>query len=138
MTTPRLGLLRYNHKLLAASTHQQESRRSFSSARSYSSAIPETGTMTREEAEELHSYQSAFEDSPTVDNANRLFEQLNKYQMFMTVVRLYYDHDMDSNRAKNSKNYAKMRGEFEYARDRLKIFAKTNPKFALNEDPDEI
>ena len=58
--------------------------------------------------------------------------------MFMTVVRLYYDHDMDSNKAKSSKNYTKMRGEYEYARDRLKIYAKTNPKFALDEDPEEV
>lgn len=53
----------------------------------------------------------------------------------MTVVRLYYDNGLDNSKGRNSKSYAQMRSEYEYARDRLKIFARQNPS-VMDEDGD--
>ena len=54
--------------------------------------------------------------------------------MFMTVVRLYYDNGLDNSKGRNSRSYSLMRNEYEFARDRLKIFAKQNPRFVMDED----
>jgi len=55
----------------------------------------------------------------------------------MTVVRLYYDHGFDNSKGRSPRSYAAMHSEYEYARDRLKIFAKQNPRFIMDEDGEE-
>ena len=87
--------------------------------------------MSHEEANKLHYFQVLFEDNPTCENALHLFEQLNKYKMFMSVVRLFYKYEMDSERRQKQKDFESMRAEFEYARDRLLMFANTDPNFEL-------
>jgi len=82
--------------------------------------------MTREEAESVHLAHKTFEESPTAENAKKLFELLNKYKMFMTTVRLFYEHDLDTKRSQRS-DYVAMRKEYEFARDRLKLYAEANP-----------
>ena len=50
--------------------------------------------MTLEQAELLHDYQTKFEMSPNVENAHKLFRELNKHHMYLTVIRLYWKHEM--------------------------------------------
>ena len=52
--------------------------------------------MTHQQAEILHDYQSRFESNTSVENAYKLFRELNKHQMYLTVVKLYYKHEMDA------------------------------------------
>ena len=51
--------------------------------------------MTREQAELLHDYQSKFEVNDSVDNAYKLFRELNKHNMYLSVIRLYWKHEME-------------------------------------------
>lgn len=63
--------------------------------------------MSLEQAELLHSYQTRFEQNPSVDNAYKLFRELNKHHMYLTVVKLYYKHVMDA-QSKTSTSYSMM------------------------------
>ena len=48
--------------------------------------------MSRDQAEVLHDYQARFEHDDSCENAQRLFRELNKHQMYLTVIRLYWKH----------------------------------------------
>ena len=50
--------------------------------------------MSLEQAELLHDYQSRFESNTNVENAYKLFRELNKHHMYLTVIRLYWKHQM--------------------------------------------
>jgi len=46
----------------------------------------------------LHELQDRFEKSPTdLKKAYDLFQALNQYEMYTSVVRLYYKHDLGAN-----------------------------------------
>jgi len=37
----------------------------------------------------------------TVENAYKLFTELNKHHMYLTVIRLYWKHDMEKKKSEN-------------------------------------
>ena len=65
--------------------------RAFSSSGFHPTA---SSTMTKEQAELLHNFQTRFESNPSVDNAYKLFRELNKHHMYLSVIRLYWKHEM--------------------------------------------
>ena len=81
--------------------------------------------MTLEQAERLHSYMEKFEAehsnknvfSPNLDNATLLFKELNKHEMYLTAIRLYYKHDLDKN--VHLPGFDNMMIQLDYARDHL-------------------
>lgn len=81
-------------------------------------------TMTMDQAEVLHDYQVKFEGNPSVDNAYKLFRELNKHHMYLTVIKLYYKNEMDAQK-KTETNYSMMQSQFEYARDHIQQGHKT-------------
>ena len=52
--------------------------------------------MSIEQAELLYEYQERFEKEPTsIEKAYKLFRELNKHGMYLTVIRLYYRHELE-------------------------------------------
>ena len=50
-------------------------------------------SMSETQAEVLHEYMTRFErDTNEMENAYKLFRELNKYGMHLTVLRLYFKH----------------------------------------------
>ena len=77
--------------------------------------------MSLEQAELLHNFQSSFESNPSVDNAYRLFRELNKHHMYLSVIRLYWKHEMiDAPKASNqAASYSMMQSQYEFAKDHI-------------------
>ena len=43
----------------------------------------------------MYDYQRKFENEPeNMDHAYKLFRELNKHSMYLTVIRLYWKHDL--------------------------------------------
>ena len=82
--------------------------------------------MTIEQAELLYDYQDRFERDPSsVANAYKLFRELNKHGMYLTVIRLYYRHDLDK-ASTIDQYYEHMNSQFEYAKDHIEQLRVTS------------
>lgn len=81
--------------------------------------------MTLEQARALNELQKTFEDDPTAFNAYKLFRELNKYDMFLTVIRLYWKHDLNK-KSLTAKQVQLMRSQYEYAKDHLEMVKKAS------------
>jgi len=74
--------------------------------------------MTMEQAERLHAYMENFEaGSASIENATKLFKELNKHEMYLTVIRLYYKHALDKN--VHLPGFDNMMCQFDYAKDHV-------------------
>ena len=102
-----------------ALSHGAVGVRSFSTAGLAPGAT--SSTMTREQAELLHNFQSRFESNPSVDNAYKLFRELNKHHMYLSVIRLYWKHEMvEASKTSNSAaSYSMMQSQYEFAKDHI-------------------
>ena len=81
-----------------------------------------SSTMTREQAELLHNFQSRFESNPSsVDNAYKLFRELNKHHMYLSVIRLYWKYEMveTSKKGTSAASYSMMQSQYEFAKDHI-------------------
>lgn len=63
--------------------------------------------MTKEQAELLYDYQTKFEQNASVENAYKLFRELNKHMMYLSVIRLYWKYDMES-QSRNTSGFQMM------------------------------
>ena len=93
-------------------------RRSFAATTATASSY--ANAMTKEQAELLHDFQTKFERNPTVDSAYKLFRELNKHHMYLTVIRLYWKHEMsDQSSRGQAQSYSMMQSQYEYAKDHI-------------------
>ncbi len=58
-----------------------------------------------------------FEGDPHVDNSFKLFKELNKHGMQMTVIRLHYKYKVS--RLEGERNYKRVQSEFDIALDHI-------------------
>jgi hypothetical protein len=57
-------------------------------------------------------------EDPSIDNATPLFKELNKHEMYLTVIRLFFKHELHAN--KHLPGYEQMNNQVDYATDHLK------------------
>ena len=74
----------------------------------------------------MYDYQDRFERDPSsVANAYKLFRELNKHGMYLTVIRLYYRHDLDK-ASTLDQHFEHMNSQFEYAKDHIEQLRVTS------------
>jgi hypothetical protein len=72
----------------------------------------------------LHELQDRFEKSPMdFKKAYDLFQALNQYEMYTSVVRLYFKHDLKVNSSLqlslHNQDAKLMQSQYEYAKDHI-------------------
>jgi hypothetical protein len=73
--------------------------------------------MRLEEAEVLSEYQTRFEKDPrNLSNTYEFFRLLNQHEMYLTLVRLYFKHELDSLKV-NSSEVNLIHEQFNFAAD---------------------
>ena len=86
-------------KYLVSGSHilrQEPSQMHPVAKRNFSASIEQSTTMTLDQGRILHEYQERFEHDPNnIDAAYKLFRELNKHGMYLTVIRLYWKHELD-------------------------------------------
>ena len=74
--------------------------------------------MTMQQAEALHTYMEAFVADSSIKNAAPLFKELNKHEMYLTVLRLHDKYDLDQKLGGIGAEYG-MDKHYQYARDHV-------------------
>ena len=55
-----------------------------------------------------------------MENAYKLFRELNKHHMYLTVIRLYWKHQMGDKKSSGvGGSYSMMNSQYEYAKDHI-------------------